>query len=235
MEWKKLLRAKEWELQLAPFLLEKYKDIISQIKKVSGDKICPNRQDLFNAFNLCDLDQVKIVIIGQDPYHSIRSSGHKVAHGLSFSYLSETPKDKIPPSLDNIFKEIKSSVYNNDDTKIHSDFYNTDLTRWARQGVLLLNTALTSEIGIANKHQVYWSLFTKQVLKILNNRNNPMCVILLGSEAKKCSEYFNREYHLILKAGHPSPLNKNGDFIGSNIFLDAKNWLKNTYNEDILW
>jgi len=236
MSWKSLLVASEWRSKLYNFMEEKYAGIIEQLKKVSENRITPGREDMFNAFNLCDLNQVRIVLIGQDPYHSRKKSGHRVAHGLSFSYLNESESDTfIPPSLENIFKEIKKTVYSNDDSKVHKDFYNTNLTRWAKQNVLLLNVALTAEYGIANKHTVYWSSFSQKVLKLLNDKTDPICIILLGSEAKKYSEYFDVSKHKILKAGHPSPLNSNNDFLDSGVFEEARKWLKITYNQDIIW
>lgn len=177
----------------------------------SGKSIYPPRQDIFNAFNLTPYSQVKVVILGQDPYH-----GPDQAHGLAFSVRSGI---KIPPSLVNIFKEL----HNDMGASIPS---HGCLESWARQGVLLLNNVLTVEEGKAGSHHKRdWEIFTDRVIELLNHGKENLVFILWGSSAQKKAKSVNEKKHLILKAVHPSPLSVYRGFLGSKPFSQANAYL----------
>jgi uracil-DNA glycosylase len=155
--------------------------------------IYPSEENIFSAFNLTPFSEVKVVILGQDPYH-----GEGQAHGLCFSVKKDT---LLPPSLRNIFKEIS------EDLKIDMPKYNGDLTSWAQQGVFLLNTILTVEKDQPASHrQLGWEYFTDKVISILNQEKKHVVFLLWGNEAKKKSLLIDSSKHLILESGHPSPL-----------------------------
>lgn len=179
--------------------------------KLDNIEFYPRKELLFNAFNITPMHRVRVVILGQDPYHD-DVNGVPRAMGLAFS----SPHNmNIPPSLRNIFKEIK---------RTYPDFIiptHGDLTNWARQGVLLLNTSLTVLPNKPNSHKDLWKPFIINVLRELSNYN---CIYLLwGNEAQKYREYITGT---VLTAGHPSPLNRKNDFIGCNHFLYVNKILK---------
>ena len=180
--------------------------------------IYPNMYDIFNAFKRTDYDNVKVVILGQDPYHEPGQ-----AHGLSFSVKDGT---RMPPSLVNIFKEYTADL--------GYPFPTTgDLTPWAQNGVLLLNSVLTVRGGIASSHKgIGWELFTDHVISLLNEREKPVVFLLWGRFARNKKELITNPIHCILEAAHPSPLSANSGFFGcrhfskTNAFLgdNAVNW-----------
>ena len=166
---------------------------------------------IFNAFNLCPFDKVKVVIIGQDPYHEPRQ-----AQGLSFSVADGVP---FPPSLQNIFKEIQNDL----GKPIPAS---GDLTRWAKQGVLLLNATLTVRAHQANSHRgIGWEEFTDAAIRVLNEQDRPIVFILWGSPAQRKKEMLNNPKHLILEAPHPSPLSAYRGFFGSKPFSQTNAFL----------
>ena len=172
----------------------------------------PPGRFIFNAFNLCPFDKVKVVIIGQDPYHEPGQ-----AHGLSFSVQDGVP---FPPSLQNIFKEI------HDDTgaPIPSS---GNLTRWAQQGVLLLNATLTVREHQAGSHQNKgWEAFTDAVIRIVDAEKEHVVFILWGSYAQKKGAFINRQKHLVLTSAHPSPLSAYRGFFGNHHFSLANSYLQ---------
>jgi uracil-DNA glycosylase len=183
--------------------------------------VFPPGKDIFNAFNLCPLDQVKVVILGQDPYH-----GSGQAHGLSFSVKPGIP---FPPSLLNIFKEIK--------TDLSVDMPpNGDLTRWANQGVFLLNATLTVRAHEAGSHQGKgWEEFTDGVIEVINRTQSNVVFMLWGSFAQKKSVLIDTSKHLILKAPHPSPLSSYRGFFGSKHFSKANEYLEANGKALIKW
>jgi uracil-DNA glycosylase len=183
--------------------------------------VFPPGKDIFNAFNLCPLDQVKVVILGQDPYH-----GSGQAHGLSFSVKPGIP---FPPSLLNIFKEIK--------TDLSVDMPpNGDLTRWANQGVFLLNATLTVRAHEAGSHQGKgWEEFTDGVIEVINRTQSNVVFMLWGSFAQKKSNLIDAAKHLILKAPHPSPLSSYRGFFGSKHFSKANEYLEANGKTLINW
>ena len=192
---------KEYFIKLTDFVRGEY---------LSGKAIYPAPANIFNAFNLCPLDKVKVVIIGQDPYHEPGQ-----AHGLCFSVLPPTP---IPPSLINIYKEIESDLGH--PSKTHGD-----LTSWAEQGVLLLNATLTVQAHLAASHAGKgWELFTDAVIRAVAKQEN-IVYMLWGAYAQKKAEFVNPEKNLILKSVHPSPLSAHRGFFGNHHFSRANDYL----------
>lgn len=182
--------------------------------------IFPPKQEIFRALNLCDYDDVKVVILGQDPYHELHQ-----ANGLAFSVRKNV---KIPPSLVNIYKEL------NEDLGVPIPSHG-DLTSWAKQGVLLLNNVLTVEQGHANSHQGKgWETFTLNIVKELSKRQKPMVFILWGRNAMEKQKYI-ASHHLVLTSAHPSPLSCHRGFFGSRPFSKANKFLQEHGMEMIDW
>lgn len=183
--------------------------------------IFPEKENIFNAFKLTDYDNVKVVIMGQDPYHGVGE-----AHGLSFSVQKGI---KIPPSLQNIYKELNSDL-----GVIPKD--HGDLSGWAKQGVLLLNSALTVEKDKAASHRgLGWELFTDYVIKLLNAKDEPIVFILWGNFAREKKKYITNKNHLIIESPHPSPFSAYNGFFGSKPFSKTNEFLKNNKKEPIDW
>ena len=183
--------------------------------------IYPAGKQIFNAFNHCPFDQVKVVILGQDPYH-----GPGQAHGLAFSVNDGIP---FPPSLLNIFKELKRDL----DVPIPSS---GNLERWADQGVLLLNASLTVRAHQAGSHQKKgWEEFTDQVIRILAEKRKGLVFMLWGSFAQKKASVINDPSHLKLYAPHPSPLSAHRGFFGCGHFSKANEFLRKNGEEGIIW
>lgn len=181
-----------------------------------NETIYPNANDVFNAFNFFDVKETKVVILGQDPYFN-----KDEAHGLAFSVKN----NKRPPSLNNIFKEL----YN--DLKIKRT--NNDLTDWAKQGVLLLNTCLTVSAKKPLSHHKYgWDNFCINVIKKINNECENIVFVLWGNNAKKYKKYINSNRHLIIESAHPSPLSARHGFFNSKPFskINSFLWIKKNYN-----
>jgi uracil-DNA glycosylase len=183
--------------------------------------IYPKAKNIFNAFNLCPFDKVKVVIIGQDPYHE-----EGQAQGLCFSVPDRTP---MPPSLINIYKEIQ------DDLGIMPT-KGGDLSRWAKQGVLLLNATLTVEAHKAGSHQGKgWEEFTDSVIKIINEKKENVVFLLWGSYAIKKGELIDKQKHLVLTSAHPSPLSAYRGFFGNHHFSKTNHYLQSHGKMPINW
>jgi len=212
--WDEILKdefTEPYYLKLREFLKREY----------SSRAIYPPMFDIYNAFKFTDYHDVKIVILGQDPYH-----GDGEAHGLAFSVKKGIA---IPPSLRNIYKELNQSL----GCYIPNNGY---LEKWARQGVLLLNTALTVRKDIANSHRnVGWEIFTDKVIKILNEREKPIIFMLWGSNAKAKSMLINRMRHIVLTSVHPSPLSASRGFFGCGHFKTANEELIRMGQTPIDW
>ena len=185
-----------------------------EAEKAQGKRIFPKGSEYFRALDLTPLDRVKVVILGQDPYH-----GEGQAHGLCFSVQ---PGVRTPPSLVNIYKELKS------DLGIAPPGHGF-LEHWARQGVLLLNSVLTVEMGRAASHQKRgWEDFTDAVIRLVNQKEEPVVFLLWGAYAQRKAAFVDPQRHLVLKAAHPSPLSAHNGFLGcrhfsqANAFLEAK-------------
>ena len=204
------------------------KDYFIKIKEFIDEEyetktIYPPYDDIFNAFKLTPPEKVKVVILGQDPYHG---ENEAQAHGLAFS----TPEGRpIPRSLKNIFKEIAAEY----DYPIPESGC---LESWAKQGVFLLNTVLTVEEGNANSHsKCGWQTFTNNVIKILNLQNQPIVYMLWGKQAEKKRELITNPNHLVLVTSHPSPFSARRGFFGSNHFKLANEFLKENDLDEIDW
>lgn len=211
----------DWDIVLNDILHDKwFNELMNSVdKEYKNNIIYPVRTDLFNAFLYTPYKSVKVVILGQDPYH-----GEKEAHGLSFSVKKGV---KIPPSLSNIFKEL----YN--DLGIKRS--NTDLTDWAKQGVLLLNSILTVKKDKALSHEnLNWSKFTDEVIKKLSDKGN-VIFVLWGSFARCKKVLINEEKNYIIESVHPSPLSCYRGFFGSKPFSKVNNILKNEGFDEIKW
>lgn len=190
-------------------------------KEYLAGPVYPPPKDIFRAFELTDPEDVKVVILGQDPYHT-----PGVAHGLAFSTNSNNP---IPPSLLNIFKEIEREY----GAPINK---NPDLTRWAKQGVLLLNASLSVRSGEANSHADYgWHQFTDAVIQAISDKCDHVVFMLWGSFAIKKSEKIDFLKHKILTSPHPSPLSAHRGFLGNGHFAAANEYLKENGRAEINW
>lgn len=216
--------ASHWQGHLGKELEQDYmKDLRSFLQnEVSlGKQIYPNISQMFSAFNATSFDDVKVVILGQDPYH-----GPDQAHGLCFSV---PPGVKIPPSLRNIYKELEH------DLKI-APVDHGYLQSWAEQGVLMLNATLSVEAHKAGSHQKKgWEKFTDQAIEILNKNKENLVFILWGSYAHKKGQHIDQDKHLVLKAVHPSPLSAHRGFIGCGHFSSANIYLKKHGLKPINW
>lgn len=214
-DWDDILKGefdKDYYVSLRKKLINEYKT----------QRIFPDMYDIFNAMKLTSYNDVKCVIIGQDPYHN-----EGQAHGLSFSVRKGIAP---PPSLVNIFKEIK------DDVGIDNLGKHGELTKWAESGVLLLNSVLTVRANQARSHHgLGWEEFTTDVIKILNEREKPMVFILWGGDAKSKQKFITNPNHLVLKAAHPSPLSAYNGFFGCKHFSQANEFLKAHGMGEIDW
>jgi uracil-DNA glycosylase len=182
--------------------------------------IYPPHKQIYHAFNFCDYEDIKVVILGQDPYHEIHQ-----ANGLAFSVNKGV---RIPPSLVNIYKEAMMDV---GIPQPHSG----DLTPWARQGVLLLNTVLTVRDGMANSHKGHgWEIFTDHIIEIMNEREKPLVFILWGAQARRKAMMINKR-HLVIQSAHPSPLSAHRGFFGSRPFSRCNEFLVNNGMTPIDW
>ena len=190
--------------------------------EIYGDslEIFPKEDKIFNSMNICDFSNLKVVLLGQDPYHQ---KGQ--AMGLSFSVPENI---KIPPSLVNIYKELK--------TDCNIEHTNGDLTNWAKQGVLLLNTSLTVRESCPNSHQKYWRPFTDNLIKYISDNKEGIVFLLWGGNAKDKKKLIDSEKHYILEANHPSPLSANrGGWFGCKHFSKTNDYLREKGEKTIMW
>lgn len=204
------------------FVKPYYKKLFQTVQEeYKNHMILPEKDNLFNAFHFTPLHSVKVVILGQDPYHGIGQ-----AHGLCFSVK---PGVKIPPSLVNIFKELHDDL----GCKIPNNGY---LTKWASQGILMLNTVLTVRAHEANSHSgIGWEAFTDSAIRILNKQDRPIVYILWGKPAQNKKKMLDNPKHLILEAPHPSPLSSFRGFFGSRPFSKTNDFLLQNGLEPIDW
>lgn len=213
-EWDELLSGefqKDYYRQLRQFLISEYR----------SRKIFPPMNDIFNALRYTSYSDVKAVILGQDPYH-----GEGQAHGLCFSVKKGTPP---PPSLQNIFKEINSEL----GLPIPN---HGELTDWAKNGVLLMNTVLTVRESSPNSHRGQgWEIFTDRVIELLNKRETPIVFLLWGANARSKAKLITDPKHLILQCAHPSPLSAHNGFFGCGHFAKANEFLQKNGIAPIDW
>lgn len=213
-DWGKLLedeRDKDYYQKLRPYLIKEY----------NTKTIYPEAKDIFNALKYTAYKDVKAVILGQDPYH-----GPNQSHGLAFSVK---PGVRIPPSLRNMYKELKEDL----DCYIPNNGY---LKKWAEEGVLLLNTSLTVRGGEPNSHsKIGWEIFTDGLIKLLNERKDPVVFILWGNNARSKKKLISNHWHYIIESVHPSPLSASRGFFGSKPFSKTNEFLKSIGKEPIDW
>ncbi|MCQ2571417.1 MAG: uracil-DNA glycosylase [Alphaproteobacteria bacterium] len=213
--WKKALSGefeKEYFQKLTDFVRGEY---------LAGKTVYPEPKNIFNAFNLCPLNEVRVVIIGQDPYHEPGQ-----AHGLCFSVQNGVD---LPPSLVNIYKEIESDIG-------HKSITNGDLTQWARQGVLLLNSTLTVQAHLAASHSGKgWETFTDAVIKTIAQNKKHVVYMLWGSFAQNKAVIVDKNENLVLTSAHPSPLSAYRGFFGNHHFSRANEYLIAHGDKPINW
>jgi len=213
---------KKWDVVLKEEFKKEYFEKLGIFVKneYKTKTIFPEYKNIFNALKLTDYDEVKVVILGQDPYHGIGE-----AHGLSFSVREGI---KMPPSLLNIFKEL----YNDLGIKRTK----SDLTDWSKEGVLLLNSIMTvvKDTPLSHKNKG-WEIFTDTVISKLNEREEPVIFLLWGSFARSKKELITNKRHKIIESVHPSPLSANRGFFGSKPFSKINNYLKELNKEEIHW
>ena len=213
---------KKWDIILEEELKKDYfkKLGIFVESEYKQKQIFPPYENIFDALRFTDYDNVKVVILGQDPYHGLGE-----AHGLSFSVRKGI---KMPPSLLNIFKELKSDL--------GIERTNTDLTDWAKQGVLLLNSIMTVEKDKPLSHKNKgWEIFTDNIIKLLNERQVPVIFILWGNFARSKKSLITNPRHKIIESAHPSPLSASRGFFGSKPFSKTNTYLKEMNIETIKW
>jgi len=212
--WKKVLQPefeKPYFKELTDFVRSEYQ----------AKKIFPPAKLIFNAFDQCPFDEVKVVILGQDPYH-----GDGQAHGLCFSVNDGV---RFPPSLVNIFKEIESELQKPSPAS-------GNLTRWAQQGVLLLNATLTVQAHQAGSHQGRgWEQFTDAVIQTLAQQKENLVFILWGAYAQSKAAFVDTSRHLVLQSAHPSPFSVHRGFFGNNHFIMTNNYLRERWLKEIDW
>jgi len=215
-QWKEFLVAeskKEYFVKLLDFLNSEHDN--SKI-------IFPTKEDIFTAFNFCPLDKIKVVILGQDPYHNVDQ-----AHGLSFSVRKGIT---IPPSLSNIYKELSTDI---------PEFTapnHGNLTKWAEQGVFMLNTVLTVQAHLANSHaNKGWEILTNNVIKMINAKKERLVFLLWGKHAQQKDQYITKMKHCVLKSSHPSPFSCHSGFFGSKPFSGSNKYLQKHKIEPIDW
>lgn len=217
-----------WKQSLAEEFKQLYfGELVTKVKReYQQGPVFPEPQNIFRAFDMVPFEQVKVVILGQDPYHT-----PGVADGLSFS---SKPGNRVPPSLKNIYKEIASEF----GYESYEYINNPDLTRWAEQGVLLLNNALTVRSGQANSHKEFgWGTFTNKVIQVLAKQREGLVFILWGKFAmgKKPVILEQSTSHLILESAHPSPFSADKGFFGNGHFKTCNEWLENLGRAPVKW
>jgi uracil-DNA glycosylase len=213
-----------WKTHLEHEFAEPYfNELASFVRsEYQSGTVYPPPKDIFRAFELCPFDEVKVVILGQDPYH-----GSGQANGLSFAVHTDV---RVPPSLQNIFKEVEADLGK---PLIHTD---GDLTRWATQGVLLLNATLTVRAHQPGSHQGKgWEAFTDAAIRALSREREHLVFILWGNYAKQKGAHIDRTKHLVLESPHPSPFSANNGFFGSTPFSKANAYLRAHGKTPIDW
>ena len=214
---------KNWQHALQPFFRSQTFKNLSEFLSLNYEKkeVYPPKEHLYSAFELTPLNQVKVVIIGQDPYH-----GPGQANGLAFSVKADK---KLPPSLRNIYKELSK------DLGVEQPEHG-DLSHWAKQGVLLLNRVLTVEKGQAASHQGRgWEELTELAVTVINQLEHPVIFILWGKQAQSLEGLIDKKRHFIIKSSHPSPFSAHRGFFGSRPFSQVNHFLKQTNQEPIKW
>lgn len=213
-DWKEILE-EEFEKEY----FKKLKEIL--VLEYSKGRVFPNKKDILQAFQLTAYKDIKVVILGQDPYH-----GYGQAHGLAFSVQKGV---RIPPSLQNMYKEIRME-------KEGEVFNHGCLIDWAKQGIFMLNASLTVREGEANSHsKIGWEIFTDNIIKKINEKENEVIFVLWGNNARSKKKYIDSQKHIILEGVHPSPLSANRGFFGCNHFRKINEILEKRGEKKIDW
>lgn len=218
---------KNWKIALEKhFRSEGFRDLADFVKQEYRNKIVyPESENIFRALNLTPLEKVRVVIIGQDPYH-----GAGQAQGLSFSVPLRT---KNPPSLVNIFKELEAELGKKAEAEVK---FGGDLGCWAKQGILLLNAVLTVEAGKASSHANHgWEDLTDEIIRTVSEKGDGVVFMLWGAYAKRKKALIDGKKHLVLESAHPSPFSVHGGFFGNGHFVKANRWLKDHGKTEIVW
>lgn len=220
----------QWQKIIAKEQQQEYYQKLSQTvakQRANSEVIFPLEADVFSAFSTIDLSDVKVVILGQDPYHGVGKNNESQAHGLAFSVRKGI---KVPPSLVNIYKELSQDI------ETFTTPEHGNLTQWSNQGVLLLNTVLTVKQGQAHSHaKLGWETFTDRIIAEINQHNSGCVFLLWGSHAQKKGKNIDQQKHLVLNGPHPSPLSAYRGFFGCQHFSKANSWLSNKGMEVIDW
>lgn len=229
VQWQKIIEQEKSQDYFCQLMAE------VELQRANNVTIFPQREHIFSAFEYNDLSETKVVILGQDPYHGFAYDEVPQAHGLAFSVplpkaCRDDQKYKLPPSLVNIYKELSSDI----DGFVTPKFGN--LSAWAEQGVLLLNTVLTVQQAKAHSHaKLGWETFTDKVISEINEHNNGCVFILWGAHAQKKGKNINKSKHLVLAGPHPSPLSAYRGFFGCKHFSQANAWLTDHKKQAIDW
>jgi uracil-DNA glycosylase len=220
-QWQKIIAHEQQQ----NYFQQLSKEITQQ--RANGEVVLPREEDVFNAFSTVDLPDVKVVILGQDPYHGMDKNGESQSHGLAFSVRKGI---KVPPSLVNIYKELTQDI---------TDFITPNhgyLNEWAQQGVLLLNTVLTVKQGQAHSHaKLGWETFTDKIIAEINQHNAGCVFLLWGNHAQKKGRNIDQKKHLVLNGPHPSPLSAYRGFFGCQHFSKTNQWLQSKNKTAINW
>ncbi|MGW8193790.1 MAG: uracil-DNA glycosylase [Desulforhopalus sp.] len=219
-----------WEESVPLMRQGVHKELLRKAYSGNGlrNKVFPARENVFAAMRLTSLPETRVVIIGQDPYFNEHPGKGPEAHGLCFSVKSNIP---VPPSLRNILLEVNNSVYGGKKISVDSD-----LTRWARQGVLLLNASLTVIAKRPNSHAgLGWHALTDNVIETISRKKHHVVFMLWGAFAQKKAQLIDRQKHLILATSHPSPLSAHRGFLGSGVFVRCNEYLQKHGNDPIRW
>ncbi len=219
-----------WEDNVPLMVRGVHKDLLEKAFSSAGklEDVYPDRENVFSAMRQTSLDATKVVIIGQDPYFNFHSGKGPEAHGLSFSVRDGFP---IPPSLRNILKEINNDVYDGKLVSVQSD-----LTRWANQGVLLLNASLTVIAKKPNSHaSIGWHELTDNIIETISQKKKGVVFMLWGAFAQKKRVLIDTSKHLILETSHPSPLSAYRGFLGSGVFSRCNDYLKKNECKEVDW
>jgi len=205
-----------------------HKELVKAAYEQESQKVFPNRENVFAALRTTNLALTRVVIIGQDPYFNEHSGKGPEAHGLCFSVKKGIP---VPPSLRNVLLEVNNSLYAGE--KVSTD---SDLTRWAEQGVLLLNASLTVIAKRPNSHaNLGWHKLTDNIIETVSDKREHVVFMLWGSFAQKKEVLIDKEKHLVLATSHPSPLSAHRGFLGSNVFVTCNEYLVHHGIEPIVW
>lgn len=205
-----------------------HKELVKAAYKKENQRVFPIRENVFAALKATNLATTRVVIIGQDPYFNEHSEKGPEAHGLCFSVRKGIP---VPPSLRNVLLEVNNSLYGGE--KVSTD---SDLTRWAGQGVLLLNASLTVIAKRPNSHaNLGWHKLTDNIIETISHKREHLVFMLWGAFAQKKAALIDRRKHLVLATSHPSPLSAHRGFLGSNVFVKCNEYLVHHAQEPIVW